>query len=64
MKPNGLRSSSRSDASGTTMRSNVQTESNASSSARRARSTISLTVTLSRKFGRYSASFIENRPPS
>src|SRR5215469_16756617 len=64
MKPNGLRSSWRSDASGTTMRSKVQTESNASSSARRARSTISLTVTLSRKFGRYSASFIVNRPPS
>src|SRR5215469_4712227 len=64
MKPNGLRSSWRSDASGTTMRSKVQTESNASSSTRRARSTISLTVTLSRKFGRYSASFIVNRPPS
>src|SRR3954452_24572173 len=58
--PNECWSSPRSDASGTTIRSSVQTESKSSSSARLVRSSSSLTVTLSRKFGRESASFMRN----
>ncbi len=50
--PNEYWSSSRSEASGTTIRSSVQTESKSSSSARPVSSSSSLTVTLSRKFGR------------
>jgi hypothetical protein len=50
--PNGYWSSWRSEASGTTIRSSVQTESNSSSSASLVRSSSSSTVTLSRKFGR------------
>ena len=50
--PNEYCSSWRSEASGTTIRSSVQTESKSSSSARPVRSSSSLTVTLSRKFGR------------
>ena len=50
--PNEYCSSSRSEASGTTIRSSVHTESKSSSSARAVRSSSSLTVTLSRKFGR------------
>ena len=60
--PNEYWSSWRSEASGTTIRSSVQTESKSSSSARLVRSSSSLTVTLSRKFGRYRASFMR-RPP-
>ena len=62
MKPNDFSSSWRSEASGTTIRSSDHTESKARSSASRARSTISLTVILSRRFGRYSASFIVRSP--
>ena len=50
--PNECWSSTRSEASGTTIRSSVQTESKSSSSARLVRSSSSLTVTLLRKFGR------------
>jgi hypothetical protein len=50
--PNEYWSSWRSEASGTTIRSSVHTESKSSSSARLVRSSSSLTVTLSRKFGR------------
>ncbi len=50
----------RSEASGTTIRSSVQTESKSSSSARLVRSSSSLTVTLSRKFGKYKASFMRD----
>ena len=50
--PNEYCSSPRSEASGTTIRSSVQTESKSSSSASAVRSSSSLTVTLSRKFGR------------
>ena len=50
--PNEYWSSSRSDASGTTIRSSVQTESRSRSSARLVRSSSSLRVTLVRKFGR------------
>ena len=50
--PNEYWSSTRSEASGTTIRSSVQTESKSSSSARLVRSSSSLTVTLLRKFGR------------
>ena len=50
--PNEYCSSVRSEASGTTIRSSVQTESKSSSSARAVRSSSSLTVTSSRKFGR------------
>ena len=50
--PNEYWSSPRSEASGTTIRSSVQTESKSSSSASAVRSSSSLTVTLSRKFGR------------
>ncbi len=60
--PNGYCNSWRSEASGTTMRSRVQTESNANSSARLVRSASSWTVTWSRKFGRYSASFMRDPP--
>ena len=56
--PNGNFSSERSEASGTMIRSSVQTESKSSSSASAVRSSSSLTVTLSRKLGRYRASFI------
>lgn len=56
--PNEYCSSPRSDASGTTMRSRVQTESKSSSSARSVRSASSWTVTWLRKLGRYRASFI------
>ncbi len=52
MNPNGFSSACESDASGTTIRSSDQTESNSSSSASRVRSTISLTVILSRRLGR------------
>ena len=58
--PNEYCSSVRSEASGTTIRSSVQTESKSSSSARPVRSSSSFTVTLSRKFGRYSASFMSD----
>ena len=50
--PNEYCSSWRSEASGTTIRSSVQTESKSSSSASAVRSSSSWTVTLSRKFGR------------
>ena len=50
--PNEYWSSPRSEASGTTIRSSVQTESNSSSSARSVRSSSSLMVTSVRKFGR------------
>ena len=50
--PNEYWSSSRSEASGTTIRSSVQTESKSRSSARLVRSSSSLSVTLVRKFGR------------
>jgi hypothetical protein len=50
--PKGYCSSARSEASGTTIRSSVQTESKSSSSASVVRSSSSLTVTSSRKFGR------------
>ncbi len=60
--PNEYCSSTRSEASGTTIRSSVQTESKSSSSARLVRSSSSLTVTMSRKFGKYSASFM-GQPP-
>ncbi len=50
--PNEYWSSPRSEASGTTIRSSVQTESKSRSSASAVRSSSSLTVTLSRKFGR------------
>src|ERR1700761_6386433 len=60
--PNGYCSSTRSEASGTQTRSRVQTESKSRFSARAVRSSSSLTVTSSRKFGRYRASFID-RPP-
>ena len=50
--PNGYCSSPRSEASGTTIRSSVQTESKSRSSASAVRSSSSLTVTLSRKLGR------------
>jgi hypothetical protein len=50
--PNEYCSSARSDASGTTIRSSVQTESKSSSSAVRVRSSSSCTVTELRKFGR------------
>ena len=50
--PNGYCSSARSEASGTTIRSRVHTESKSRSSARAVRSSNSLTVTASRKFGR------------
>ena len=56
--PNEYCSSSRSEASGTTMRSRVQTESKSRSSARAVRSSSSDTVTSSRKLGRYRASFM------
>ncbi len=56
--PNEYCSSWRSDASGTTMRSSVHTESKSSSSASAVSSSSSLIVTLSRKFGRYRASFM------
>src|SRR5262245_32185977 len=42
------------------MRSRVQTESNSSSSASLVSSSSSLTVTLSRKFGKYRASFMRD----
>src|SRR5215831_17108300 len=58
--PNEYWSSSRSEASGTTIRSSVQTESKSSASARLVRSSSSLTVTLSRKFGKYRASFMRD----
>src|SRR5262245_4606877 len=58
--PNEYWSSWRSEASGTTIRSSVQTESKSSSSARLVSSASSLTVTLSRKFGRYRASFMRD----
>src|ERR1700759_1818567 len=60
--PKGYCSSAWSEASGTMMRSRVQTESKSRSSARAVKSSSSLTVTSSRKFGRYRASFI-GRPP-
>ncbi len=50
--PNECWSSMRSEASGTTIRSSVQTESKSRSSARAVRSSSSLTLTLVRKFGR------------
>ena len=50
--PNGYCNSPRSEDSGTTIRSSVQTESNSSSSARAVRSSSSLRVTSVRKFGR------------
>ena len=60
--PNEFWSSSRSDASGTTIRSSAQTESKSRSSARLVRSSSSLTVTLLRKFGKYRASFMRDIP--
>ena len=60
--PNGYVISPRSDASGTMMRSSVQTESNSRSSARSVRSSSSFTVTWFRKFGRYRASFMAGPP--
>lgn len=62
--PNEYCSSTRSDASGTTIRSSVHTESKSNSSARAVRSSNSSTVTRSRKLGRYRASFMAGRPPS
>ena len=50
--PNECWSFSWSDASGTTMRSSVHTESKSRSSASAVRSSSSLIVTVSRKFGR------------
>ena len=50
--PNEYWSFPASETSGTTIRSSVQTESKSSSSASAVRSSSSLTVTLSRKFGR------------